>query len=124
MKFFWPLESPNKFVLHAEVHDVTKQNISHNPGKPTQPTLLHCNRVRTGGDGLRRSNLIYLYMYICKILNLPKRPWEFFAMGEKEEILSLLRFARNDKKRIANLHGCTRMYTNVHVRCTEIDDWA
>ena len=118
MKFFGPPETPGKNVLHGVQAIFAKQNFPHNPGKPTQPTLLHCNRVRTGGDGLRRSNLIYFDMYICKILYLPKRPREFFAMGEKEEILSLLRFARNDKKRIANLHKYTRIYTNVHVRCT------
>jgi len=118
MKFFWPLESPNKFVLHAEVHDVTKQNISHNPGKPTQPTLLHCNRVRTGGDGLRRFNLIYLYMYICKILNLPKRPWEFFAMGSFGGIPGWLLCAadamesdREPTQIYTDIHGYTRMYT-------------
>jgi hypothetical protein len=41
LKFFSALGGGRNFVLYANLDEITKQNISHNSGKPTQPTLLH-----------------------------------------------------------------------------------
>jgi hypothetical protein len=111
MKVFSPLEGHMKFVLYAKVHIVTKQILSHNPGNPTQTTLLHSTGFSEAAMGYTILINIHYYMYICNILKITKRSREIFAMGENGEILSLLRFARNDRKLDREP---SRTYTDIH----------
>jgi hypothetical protein len=62
--------------------------------------------------------LFLLYMYICMILNKPKRSREFFAMRGFSRIWAcfLLRaeFVKNGREptqTYTNIHGYTRTYT-------------
>jgi hypothetical protein len=90
MKFFCPLEINNHFVLSAIKPIHTKQNNPRNPEEYTQTTLMH---ERVFGDGphiLKSSNFNHFYMYICCLLNSPKRSRAIFAMAVFGVILMLL----------------------------------
>lgn len=90
MKFFCALGTEKKFVLSCVKDRVTKQNIPHIPGKYTQPTFLH-KRVIGGGIRFHKISIFnHFYMYICCLLNKPKRSRAFFAMGVFGVILMLL----------------------------------
>ena len=82
MKVFSAVEIGNKFVLQAHKGVLTKQNIPHNPGRYTQPTLLHSVGLEGWVRGVHTPSIIHYYMYICKILNKPKRLRKFFAMRD------------------------------------------
>lgn len=111
MKFFCSLGMDMKFVLYDAGSKAAKQSVLYNPGKPTQPTLLHSYTKGDGLMGFAKDLFNHLTMYICSLLKFTKRSWEFFAMGEKGEIASSLVLHRNDR---INLHKPTRIYTNLH----------
>lgn len=116
MKFFYALETERKFVLSCVTMGNTKQNIPHNPGKYTQPTLLH-RRGNLHRPGSYQNGLFnQFYMYICYLLKVSKRYREIFAMAVLGVTLMLLvndvcegflgKETTLEKGEYTLLHGC------------------
>ncbi len=108
MKFFYPLESENKFVLswfHAKKY---KTNYSTHPRKTFKTFTYTRTAILRLGPGHKMNPFNHFYMYICNLLNSPKRSRAIFVMAEKrcqKLDAGACSFLPRKKANLHNIHG-------------------